>query len=87
MNRITNDRLGDRVWSFCVQIVGRGPLCRVVILWITISDGYIVIVVVRLLFYMVLISVNWLNDFVMDLLLTVVIVIVVSPRMLESPLL
>ena len=50
MNRITNDRLGVRVWSFCVQIVGRGPLCRVVILWITISDGYIVIVVVRLLF-------------------------------------
>ena len=86
MDLITSYRLSESVWSFCVEIVGRGPLCRVVILRITISDRYIIVVLVRL-FEMVFISVNRLDGVMMSLFMTIFIVIVVGPRMLVPPLL
>ena len=82
MDSFVNCRLSESLWSFCVKIVGRMHLFRVVILRITIPDRYIVIIV--LLFNMMLISVNWFNDIMVNLGF---IVIVMGPRMLVYPLL
>ena len=81
MDSFINCRLSVSLWSSCIQIASF-LFSSVVILSITILVRYFIIVVRP--FNMMLISVNWFNDIMVDLGF---ILIDMSPRMLIFPLL
>ena len=81
MDTFINCRLSVSLWSSCIKIASL-LFSSVVILRITILVRYFIIVVRP--FNMMLISVNWFNDIMVDLGF---ILIDMSPRMLIFPLL